>query len=93
MDGPDHPLLDPALPVTAENIAALQAKIANLFIALESRDTIGMAKGILMATHRLTDEEAFRLLSDTSQATHRKVHQLAAEVVHTGALPGVHSRS
>ena len=33
--------------------------------ALNSRDTIGMAKGILMHRERLTDEQAFTLLVST----------------------------
>jgi hypothetical protein len=55
--------------------------------ALESRDVIGQAKGILMAQHRVSASEAFDLLRVTSQARNVKLRQLAQEVADTGALP------
>ena len=45
--------------------------------ALSSRDTIGMAKGILMQRERLTDDQAFKLLVYTSQNANIKIHDLA----------------
>ena len=45
--------------------------------ALSSRDTIGMAKGILMQRERLTDDQAFNLLVSTSQKANIKLHDLA----------------
>ena len=45
--------------------------------ALSSRDTIGMAKGILMQRERLTDNQAFKLLVYTSQNANIKIHDLA----------------
>jgi GAF domain-containing protein len=45
--------------------------------ALSSRDTIGMAKGILMQRERLTDHQAFNLLIYTSQNANIKIHDLA----------------
>lgn len=50
-------------------------------IALNSRDTIGMAKGILMHRERLTGEQAFNLLVSTSQNANIKLHDLAAWLV------------
>src|SRR6201996_8462689 len=44
--------------------------------ALSSRDTIGMAKGILMQRERLTDDQAFKLLVYTSQNANIKIHDL-----------------
>ena len=55
--------------------------------ALESRDVIGQAKGILMARHKLSASEAFDLLRRTSQSRHVKVRELAQLVAETGALP------
>jgi GAF domain-containing protein len=49
--------------------------------ALSSRDTIGIAKGILMQRERLTDDEAFKLLVYTSQKANIKLHDLAAWLV------------
>ena len=39
-----------------------------------------------MATHRLTQDQAFLLLRVASQHTHRKVHDLARDVIDTGTL-------
>jgi GAF domain-containing protein len=49
--------------------------------ALNSRDTIGMAKGILMQRERLTDELAFTLLVSTSQMANIRIHDLAVWLV------------
>jgi GAF domain-containing protein len=55
--------------------------------ALESRDVIGQAKGILMARHQLSASDAFDLLREVSQARNVKLRALAEEVAATGALP------
>jgi GAF domain-containing protein len=49
--------------------------------ALNSRDTIGMAKGILMHRERLTDVQAFNLLVSTSQNANIKLHDLAGWLI------------
>jgi hypothetical protein len=51
-----------------------------------SRD-IGVAMGILMATHKITRAQAFDLLRITSQNTNRKLAEIAREVGDTGILP------
>ena len=43
----------------AEAVAALNHQIEQLQLALETRDVIGQAKGILMERFRITAEEAF----------------------------------
>ncbi len=50
---------------------------ARLHAAMESRDIIGMAKGILMLRHGLNPLQAFQLLVETSQTTNMKLHQVA----------------
>lgn len=55
--------------------------------ALDSRDVIGQAKGILMVRHKVSASEAFDLLRRTSQARHVKLRDLAQQVAETGALP------
>ena len=55
--------------------------------ALESRDVIGQAKGILMARHMLSAQDAFDLLRRTSQSQHVKLRDLARRVAEVGALP------
>ena len=59
---------------------------ANLQRALESRDLIGQAKGIIMQAHRLTAEEAFALLVRRSQETNTKLVEVAEAVVTTGIV-------
>jgi GAF domain-containing protein len=49
--------------------------------ALESRKTIDMALGILVATHHCTPDEAFAMLSRTSQEHNRKLRDLARALV------------
>lgn len=51
--------------------------------ALNSRDVIGIAKGILMLREHLTDEEAFRLMITTSQNANIKIFDLATWLVDT----------
>ena len=55
--------------------------------ALQSRDTIGQAKGILMERYRLTADQAFQLLRKVSQERNIKLRDLAEQVTTTGQLP------
>ena len=59
---------------------------ANLERALESRDLIGQAKGIIMHAHRVTAEEAFTLLVRRSQETNTKLVDVAEAVTRTGVV-------
>jgi GAF domain-containing protein len=58
--------------------------VANLRIALESRDVIGQAKGIIMERERVTAERAFEVLRSVSQSRNVKLRDLAQQVVDTG---------
>ena len=49
--------------------------------AMESRAVIDMAKGILIARHHCSPEEAFELLSRSSQNYNRKLRDLAEALV------------
>jgi len=55
--------------------------------ALQSNREIGMAIGVLMGRGGMTQDEAFALLRRASQHLHRKLREVAAEVVDTGQLP------
>ena len=48
--------------------------------ALESRDVIGQAKGVLMATFGCSADAAFALLARQSQAENRKLHDVATTI-------------
>lgn len=73
----------------AQCSAALAAAIAKegAAAALESRDRIGQAKGILMERHRLDASEAFDALRRSSQERNMKLRDVADHVARTGALP------
>jgi GAF domain-containing protein len=59
----------------------------NLQAAMEYRSVIEQAKGILIERHRVTADQAFRLLADASMHNNRKVRDLADTLVRTGVLP------
>jgi hypothetical protein len=61
-------------------------KAATLKHAMESNRDIGIAMGILMSSHKITREAAFDLLRITSQGTHRKLREVATDVMDTGIL-------
>jgi ANTAR domain/GAF domain len=63
----------------------------NLRTALDSNRKIGAAVGVLMAMHKITEEQAFDLLRTASQVLHRKLRDIAGEVVEAGALPDLPS--
>jgi AmiR/NasT family two-component response regulator len=69
-----------------DELAIAHDKIANLEIALVSARRIGMAIGILMARHGLTDDQAFERLRQVSQQHHHKLRDIAEQVIFTGAL-------
>lgn len=57
--------------------------------ALESRDVIGQAKGILMARRGCTPEVAFEALRKVSQHRNIKLRDIAEQVVYLGDLEDV----
>ncbi|MBB3676023.1 GAF and ANTAR domain-containing protein [Modestobacter versicolor] len=59
----------------------------NLRAAIDRRDLIGQAKGILMERHRLTAVQAFAVLVEASSTTNRKLFDVADELTSTGIMP------
>ena len=55
--------------------------------AIDTRDLIGQAKGILMERYAVDEAQAFRLLTRLSQNSHRKLRDVAEELAHTRRLP------
>ncbi len=75
--------------VALSNMDALQDardRAENLRLAMESRAAIEQAKGILVERHKLTPDQAFRLLVEASMRSNRKVRDLAEHLVLTGEL-------
>ncbi len=58
----------------------------NMQKAMEFRAVIEQAKGILVERYKLTTEQGFRLLSDASMHTNRKLRDLAENLVLTGEV-------
>jgi hypothetical protein len=78
--GPDEETL-------AGTVARLRAERDGLRRAIRSRAVIEQAKGVLMTRLRLTADEAFARLLDTSQHSNVKLVQVAATVVATVSPP------
>jgi GAF domain-containing protein len=71
----------------AEAAARTSEDLTQLRIVMMSRAHIERAKGILMERHKITDDEAFTMLTRASQRTNTKLRDVAAELVRTGTLP------
>jgi AmiR/NasT family two-component response regulator len=83
-DGPDA--VGPLGQSADGSVADMQQHIQHLETALKTCRRIGVALGILMHSRRVTEMEAFGLLRETSQRRHRKLRDIADEVVFTGTL-------
>ncbi|MGI8666290.1 MAG: ANTAR domain-containing protein [Jatrophihabitans sp.] len=64
-----------------------EGKAEHLETALSTSRQIGAAVGVLMAHHKVTQDQAFVMLRTASQHLHRKLRDVAADVVDTGTLP------
>lgn len=67
-------------------LSQAENKVANLRTALSTNRQIGAAIGVIMATEKLTNEMAFERIREVSQRTHRKLRDVADEVLYTGRL-------
>ncbi|MHA7283896.1 GAF and ANTAR domain-containing protein [Arthrobacter sp. TMS2-4] len=66
-------------------------KSRQLHAAVDSRDVIGQAKGILMERHKITGAQAFIVLSMASQHSNTKLRDVADYLITSGELPGKHT--
>lgn len=66
---------------TADALANARSVNQRLLQALDSRDRIGQAKGILMAREAVGADEAFDILRRASQRTNRKLVDIAADIL------------
>ena len=64
-------------------------KLGHLALAVDARDLIGQAKGILSERYKISGDQAFVVLLRLSQTGHRKLNDLARELVTTGRLDGL----
>ncbi|MFE1247308.1 ANTAR domain-containing protein [Streptomyces sp. NPDC058735] len=70
----------------AEQLHTLQSEVEQLRHAIASRPVIDQARGVLMATHGCTSDEAWHILRETSQLSNTKLREVAAAVT-AGAEP------
>ncbi|CAN5460317.1 GAF and ANTAR domain-containing protein [soil metagenome] len=73
----------------AQASVAMKAALieAGLETAIQSRDVIGQAKGIVMARGRMTADMAFEVLKQLSQKRQQKLVEVAAQIARTGEIP------
>ena len=64
-----------------EELERLNAELADLKESLETRKLLDKAKGILMAAHGMTEQEAFRKLQQFSMAQRISLKELAEKVI------------
>lgn len=65
----------------ARTLAAEARRAATLEVAVRTNREIGAAIGILMSRHRITEDQAFALLTRTSQSENLKLRQVAERIV------------
>ena len=65
-------------------LAAATDRAVHLERAVVSHRKIGMAMGILMERHRITEEQAFDRLRELSQRRNVKLRDIAELIVYTG---------
>jgi anti-anti-sigma factor len=85
-----RPAADEPGPPTGDEDQELRAEVTQLRRAMQTRPTIDLARGILMASFGLSPEGAWSVLVRTSQNTNTKLHHLARDLVgtvHGGTLP------
>ena len=64
-----------------EELEALNAELADLKESLETRKLLDRAKGILMAAHSMTEQEAYRKMQQFSMAQRISLKELAVKVI------------
>ncbi|MEU6356178.1 anti-sigma factor antagonist [Streptomyces sp. NPDC047072] len=86
LDGTPGPGEEPPSPSAAAGDASgdeLAVENAQLHRALETRASIDLARGILMASYRLTAQQSWQVLVTASQHSNTKLHLLADAVLQT----------
>jgi len=85
-------LVIPVFAARAAIAAAYADKVTHMHRAIESRQVIGQAVGILMERHRLSPQQAFDNMVTTSQQSHIKLRELALRINETGEEPSAAAR-
>jgi hypothetical protein len=69
------------------DVTELQARVAQLETALETRIVVEQAKGVLAERFRLSVEDAFLLLRYAARSSRTNLHELADEVISSQTTP------
>ncbi|MEU9731781.1 anti-sigma factor antagonist [Streptomyces sp. NPDC048002] len=81
-DGPRRPL-GPEHDAAGEAGAAMRTENDQLRRAMQTRPAIDIARGILMASYRISADQAWHVLVSTSQNSNTKLHLLAETLLNT----------
>ncbi len=82
---PERPPVEPQdAAAQGEKVIALQRKVSQLEQAVESHATIDQAIGIVVAMGRLTPDQGWTVLRETSQHTNIKLSRVADLIVAWG---------
>ncbi|CAL9442498.1 ANTAR domain-containing protein [Streptomyces sp. enrichment culture] len=91
-DSADATPAGPAAPAVAleraERLHVLQEEVDQLRQAIASRPVIDQARGILMATHGCSSDQAWHILRETSQLSNTKLRDVAAAVTASAEADG-----
>ncbi|MEU5534617.1 ANTAR domain-containing protein [Streptomyces sp. NPDC020362] len=86
--GPPGRIASPVARERAEQLHGLRVEIEQLRRAIVSRPVIDQARGILMAAHGCSAEQAWDILRETSQRSNTKLRDVAAAVTASTAPDG-----
>ena len=67
--------------ILVQELESAAQELDGLHIAMQTRAAIEQAKGVVMALHGCTADEAFERLARLSQIAQRKLHDVAASIV------------
>ena len=65
-----------------ESLDECEDEVQDLRAALKTRPVIDQAKGMLIAEHGCSPDEAFQMICHASQRENRKVREIAKAMVH-----------
>ena len=97
----EHPREFESADIEAAKVVAAHASVVlayarttqDLWRAIDTRNLIGQAQGILMARYGLTPDTAFAVLRRYSQATNVRLAVVAEELTSTGQLPDLENHN
>ncbi|MGW8060710.1 ANTAR domain-containing protein [Streptomyces ziwulingensis] len=83
-----HPAPSVVAAERAERLHVLQEEVEQLRRAIASRPVIDQARGVLMALHACTSDEAWQILREASQLSNTKLRAVAAAVTASAGNDG-----